>query len=53
VQNRKDFIRHHRDTHMRSAELDLYFDQWLLALDVDQAEYDKLCAAIDAAKTTG
>lgn len=51
VQNRKDFIRHHRGTHMRSAELDLYFDQWLLALDVDQAEYEKLCAAIDAAKT--
>lgn len=50
VQQRKDFIRHLRGKHARSAELDLYFDQWMKALDVDQDEYEELCAAIDIAK---
>lgn len=51
VQNRKDFLTHHKGTHPRSAELELYFGHWLLALDVDEAEFNKLCAAIDAAKS--
>lgn len=51
VQNCKDFITHHKGTHPRSAELELYFGHWLLALDVDEDEYNKLCAAIDAAKS--
>lgn len=51
VQNRKDFLTHHKGTHPRSAELELYFGHWLLALDVDEAEYEKLCTAIDAAKS--
>jgi hypothetical protein len=50
VQSRKDFIRHDRGRLPRSAEVDLYFDQWLSALDVDLAEYEELCAAIDLAK---
>ena len=51
VQNYKDFQVHHAATHARSAELVMYFEQWLLALDVDQAEFMKLCDAIERAKT--
>jgi hypothetical protein len=44
-----EFIRHLRGRHARSDELDLYFELWLHALDVDQEEYDGLCASIDMA----
>jgi hypothetical protein len=50
VQNYKDFLKHHLGTHKRSAELTLYFEHWLLALDVSGEEFSKLCAAIDAAR---
>jgi len=53
VQNRKDFLTHHKDTHPRRHELDYYFTAWLRALSVDDAEYQKLCAAIDAMKKDG
>jgi hypothetical protein len=49
VQGRKEFIRHLRGRHARSDELDLYFELWLQALEVDQEEYDGLCASIDMA----
>ena len=52
VQNRKDFLHHHKATHMRTAELNFYFAYRLKALDIDQAEYDGLCVAIDAARST-
>lgn len=53
VQGRKTFIRHDRGRHPRSAELDVYFDQWLQALGVGLNEYEELCAAIDIAKARG
>ncbi len=31
-QNRSDFIRYHKDTHVRSKQLDLYFELWLTYL---------------------
>jgi len=49
VQGRKAFIRHDRGRHPRSDALDVYFDQWLLALGVGLDEYEELCAAIDIA----
>lgn len=42
VQNRKDFIRHHKGTHQNSARLDQYFSEWLSALGVDENEYNDL-----------
>lgn len=46
VQNRKDFLRYHKGTHPRSAELDLYFRLWLDALGIDEAEYTRLVAGL-------
>lgn len=50
VQNRKDFITYHKGTHARSGQLDLYFKQWLDALDISDASYDYLCNKIDRSK---
>ena len=50
VQNRKDFITYHKDTHDRSCELDDYFKIWLKALDITKETYDSLCLAIDEDK---
>ncbi|MEJ8852624.1 hypothetical protein [Variovorax rhizosphaerae] len=50
VQQRKDFIRHHRGKHPCSDALDLFFDRWLEALNVGRTEYEELCAAIDIAR---
>lgn len=35
VQNYKDFLRFHKATHERSAELDEYFNNWFLILGVN------------------
>ncbi len=35
VQNYRDFLKYHKDTHPRSAELDRYFRFWLERLGVD------------------
>jgi hypothetical protein len=45
VQNRKDFLAYHYDTHPRSKELDQYFKNWLERLGVSEAEYSILVAA--------
>jgi hypothetical protein len=50
VQNYKDFITYHRDTHTRSKELSEYFLMWLAALDITAATYNRLCKAIDESK---
>lgn len=50
VQNRKDFITYHKSTHTRSAQLDLYFKNWLDALNIDDQAYDRMCIAIDRSK---
>lgn len=42
VQNYKDFLRHHKDTHPRSAELEIYFRTWLDALGVGLIVYNTL-----------
>lgn len=47
VQNRKDFITYHKATHARSAQLDLYFKNWLKALNVTEDGYNGLCWYID------
>jgi hypothetical protein len=46
VQNRKDFIAHHRDTHPRSAELDRYFRLWLERLGISETRYVELTAIL-------
>lgn len=49
VQNYKDFIIHHSDTHERRDELDLYFKVWLKVLGIDDNEYRRLVeVAFDA-----
>lgn len=47
VQNRKDFLRYHSQTHPNRAELDLYFKLWLKRLGIDDETYKTLCKAID------
>lgn len=42
VQNRKDFLLYHKDTHERADVLDSYFRQWLLALGVSEERYQHL-----------
>lgn len=52
VQNYKDFITYHKDTHHRSAELDFYFRQWLKELRVSISTFNHLCSVIDAEKSS-
>ncbi|MCY1220568.1 hypothetical protein D9M72_325870 [compost metagenome] len=47
VQNCKDFLTHHKGKHERSFELEIYFGHWLKVLDVDEVEFNELCACID------
>lgn len=42
IQNRKDFLRYHKDSHPRSDELDFYFKTWLAVLDVSEEQYLEL-----------
>lgn len=42
VQNYKDFLTHHSDTHPRRAGLHLYFNTWLAALGIDNADFEYL-----------
>jgi hypothetical protein len=48
IQNRKDFERYHKGTHARSDALDRYFRLWLERLGIDEAEYARWCATLDA-----
>ncbi len=50
VQNRKDFLKYHLGTHPKSTELDIYFKNWLRRLEVTEAEYQSLCAVVDASR---
>lgn len=43
IQNRKDFELYHLNTHPRAQELDKYFKNWLLRLDVSEEKYQKYC----------
>ena len=40
IQNRKDFLRHHRATHPRAAPLDRYFRIWLERLGVSEETFE-------------
>jgi len=42
VQNYKDFLTHHSDTHPRRRELTLYFNTWLKYLNIDNADFEYL-----------
>lgn len=42
VQNRKDFLVHHRGCHPRSDALDRYFRLWLLRLGVTEQQFAEL-----------
>jgi hypothetical protein len=46
VQNRKDFLRYHKDSHSRSQELEHYFNLWLEALSIDEDRYQQLIAGL-------
>lgn len=46
VQNKKDFELYHKGTHARSAELTVYFDNWLAKLGVTEEEYSRLKSLI-------
>lgn len=50
VQNRKDFLEHHKGRHKRSDELDFYFTHWLKVLGICERDYLLLCKAIDKEK---
>lgn len=47
VQNRKDFLKYHFGTHEKSIELDIYFKNWLRALTITEAMYNKLIEGIE------
>jgi hypothetical protein len=42
VQNRKDFLLHHRGAHPRSDALDLYFRRWLERLEISEPRFAEL-----------
>jgi GNAT superfamily N-acetyltransferase len=48
IQNRKDFLRHHRASHPRADALDRYFRLWLERLGVSEAEHERWSAALRA-----
>lgn len=50
IQNRKDFITYHLETHPNRKELSIYFDMWLGTLGVDTNMYDRICKKIDESK---
>jgi hypothetical protein len=50
VQNRRDFDRHHADSHPRAAALDAYFKRWLRKLNVDEERYASLASILDRHK---
>ena len=52
VQNRKDFVTYHSETHARSRQLDVYFKMWLNRLEIDEERYLELCELIDKEKET-
>lgn len=51
VQNRKDFLLHHRGHHPRSDALDLYFRRWLERLEVSEARFAELFEDLQVTST--
>lgn len=48
VQNRKDFLIHHVDSHPRADALSQYFVNWLRRLGISESKYDELAGLIDS-----
>lgn len=48
VQNRKDFLKYHYNTHPKSKELDIYFKNWLRKLDVTEKDFNKLVEIMES-----
>jgi hypothetical protein len=46
VQNRKDFLLYHAESHSRTKELNHYFNLWLEALGVTEQRYEELVAGL-------
>ena len=46
IQNRKDFLIHHAETHPRAQQLSQYFDHWLKRLGISSARCDELSCLI-------
>ena len=51
IQNRKDFVIHHRGSHPRTAELDRYFQLWLQRLGVGDQEFADHFTALQLSPT--
>jgi hypothetical protein len=51
IQNRKDFVIHHRGTHPRTAELDRYFQLWLVRLGISDQEFADHFTALQLSPT--
>lgn len=47
VQNYKDFLRYHRDSHPRADRLDEYFRQWLQRLEITPERFEELRRLLD------
>ena len=43
IQNYKDFLLYHRDTHPRAAELHAYFQTWFTRLDISREDFASWC----------
>jgi hypothetical protein len=51
IQNRKDFVIHHRGSHPRTAELDRYFTLWLQKLGITDQEFADHFTALQLSPT--
>ncbi len=49
IQNRRDFLVHHRASHARADALDAYFRLWLERLAITEAEFARWCEVLDGA----
>ncbi len=47
VQNYKDFLKYHAESHPRTKELDLYFSNWLQKLELDMDTFKNWCAKLE------
>jgi hypothetical protein len=43
IQNRKDFEIYHKKSHPRAIELDKYFKNWFLRLNISEEKYQNYC----------
>lgn len=53
VQNAKDFLKAHAESHPRAAALDRYFRLWLERLGIDEERFDELRGLIEQPEALG